>query len=180
MILLLFESVDRKQQNRALAELDEFMSHIEDPATLRARIEMVIMRGRHSSGIRWRKRGQLGEMNGTPPPYYGDPTGEEAIWDELFDHTSKQIHSVVIMLRKINTIAAELKDLSNMDVEKRALRSIPDCLACGDPCVARVISGFDDKCYKAWQRAGRPDRAKFIRDMQTRRNVNQDDMDEID
>jgi hypothetical protein len=143
-------------------------------------IQAVIMRNRFSSGMRRRKRGELGELEGWGPPYYGDPVGEEAMFDEVADHTTKQINSIASMVRTINKICKDLLSQSQIDVRRRALHTIPDCLACGDPCVARVIAGFDDKCYKAWQRQGRPDRMKFIREVQAKRSVASTETDASD
>jgi len=154
--------MDRKQQNQALSDLDEFVVFVARIGERRNDLEQIILRGRFTSGMRRRRRGDFGEMEGTPAPYYADPTGEEAIFDELADYTSKQIHTAVVAIKKITSVCKDLLDLSKVDVRERAERTIPDCLACGDPCVNRVIAGFDDKCYKRWQRAGRPDRAEFI------------------
>jgi len=66
-------------------------------------------------------------------------------------------------------------DLSSTDVRERAKPSVPDCLACGDACVGRVLSGFDEKCYKKWVRAHRPDRVEFINKVKAERAAKSDD-----
>jgi len=43
----------------------------------------------------------------------------------------------------------------------RAVRGDIVCLACQHP-AGRVLAGFDEACYKAWTRAGRPDRGQWI------------------
>lgn len=43
----------------------------------------------------------------------------------------------------------------------RAVRGDIVCLACQHP-TARLLAGFDEACYKAWTRAGRPDRGQWV------------------
>ena len=42
--------------------------------------------------MRKRRPGELGKMAGRPPPYYGDPTGENAAWpDEIDDLIDRKV-----------------------------------------------------------------------------------------
>jgi hypothetical protein len=43
----------------------------------------------------------------------------------------------------------------------RAIRGDIVCLACQRP-AARLLSGFDEACYRSWARAGRPERPGWI------------------
>jgi hypothetical protein len=154
--------MNRRQQNAALRELDGLMLLLAELPKLRRDIETVILRNRFTSGQRKRKRGELGEMEGNGPPSHGDPTGETAVWEEVADETTTVINDLVDAITAITETTKALLDLVNVDTSKKVTRIVPDCLACGDACVGRVISGFDEKCYKAWLRQGRPDRQAFI------------------
>jgi len=131
----------------------------------------VILRNDFSSGQRLHRPGELGGMTGTPAPHYGDPTGEEACWEEMSDATGQAINRLCEKLNECLNAALSIHDLSNTDVRVRAKKTMPDCLACGDQCVDRVLSGFDEKCYKRWTRGGRGDRAAFIAKTQAARDV---------
>lgn len=151
--------MNRSQQNQALKDLEEMVSIIlefENDA------KHIIMRNRFSTGQRHHQRGELGEMEGTPGPHVGDPTGEEALWDERVDGIGNAISKMTTAMHEWLTMCRWMRDFAKVDVEARAKRTVPDCLACGDPCVGRVLSGFDEKCYRRWVRGGRPDRTTFI------------------
>ena len=151
----------RSEQNQALRDLDALVEMVSSD-DFRDTMRHVIMRGRFSSGQRLQQKGELGEMAGTPAPAVGDPTGEEACWGEVPDPTGKTIMKMADSLNKWLSMAKWIQNLSSTDVAERAEKSIPDCLACGDPCLSGVRSGFDDKCRKRWDRLGRPDRNQFI------------------
>ncbi len=158
----------RQQQNRALKDvqiLADLMPHLLKEAT------HVILRNDFASGQRAHKQGELGadpkkpwqeDMTGTPPPHHGDPTGEDACWEEMSDDTGRAISNLCEKLTECLNSALNIHGLSNTDVRIRAKRTMPDCLACGDQCIERVVSGFDLKCYNRYLRLGRPDRAGFI------------------
>lgn len=156
----------RQQQNRALRDVQiiaDLMPELLKEAT------HVILRNDFTSGERMHQRDELGasksthsDMTGTPQPHYGDPTGEEACWDEKPDRTGIAISELCERLTQCLNSALEIHKLSNTDVRIRAARTIPDCLACGDPCLDGVRSGFDNKCRMRWDRLGRPDRYEFI------------------
>ena len=160
--------MNRSEQNRALRELDALVNTVKefDPLAREA-----IMRGRFSSGQRRHFKGELGEMDGTPGPHYSDPTGDDAVWDEIRDTTGKIISDMATAIGQWRVMAQWIKNLSNTDVVARAERTIPDCMACGDPCLGRVQGGFDEKCYWRWKREGRPDRVKFIADVRKERDA---------
>ena len=156
----------RQEQNKALRDVEALAGLM--PQLLKE-ARHVILRNDYTSGQRQHQSGELGatkpthvDMTGTPPPYSGDPTGEDACWEEMPDATGKAISRLCEMLGKCLDSALAIHDLSNTDVRVRATRTIPDCLACGDPCLDGVRSGFDDKCRKRWDRLGRPDRNQFI------------------
>ncbi len=162
----------RQEQNRALKNVQimaDMMPHLLKEAT------HVILRNDFTSGQRSHESGELGDMVGTPGPHYGDPTGEEACWGELPDATGRAISNLCEKLTECLNSTLNIHDLSNTDVRVRAKRTMPDCLACGDPCVGRVLSGFDEKCYKRWTRGGRSDRMKFIAQIRAEREQSTDD-----
>ena len=158
----------RQEQNRALRDvqtLADIMPQLLKEAT------HVILRNDFTSGQRTHKQGELGsdpkkpwqeDMTGSPPPHHGDPTGEDACWSEMPDRTGAAISNLCTKLNECLNSALEIHGLSNTDVRVRAKRTMPDCLACGDQCIERVISGFDNKCYQRFLRAGRPERSLFI------------------
>ena len=130
-------------------------------------VRPVLVRNRYSSGQRVHHRGELAEMEGTPPPHYSDPTGDAAVWnEELPDGIGKTLRGLARVLAGSAELTRWLIDLASTDVVKRAERSIPRCLACNDECYGRVYAGLDPKCYSRWIRAGRPDRMKFIAEIQ--------------
>jgi hypothetical protein len=151
--------VNRSQQNKAIKDLQELVATIQD---FEEDASHVILRDHFTSGQRLHLKGELGEMEGTPPPYTSDPTGEEACWSERSEDIGKTITKMATSINQWLTMAKWIRDLSAVDVVARAQRTVPDCLACGDPCLTRVVSGFDDKCYQRFVRAGRPDRTVFI------------------
>ena len=158
----------RQEQNQAARDIQTLSDIMPD---LLEQALHVIKRNDFTSGERVHRKDELwgpiagtegNDMTGTSEPYYGDPTGEEACWDERDDRTGIIISAMCTALSQWLTMAQSIHDLSNTDVRVRAAKSMPDCLACGDPCLGRVLSGFDEKCYKRFVRAGRPDRNVFI------------------
>lgn len=167
--------MDRAEQNQALRDLDSLVADIVKFDTDARR---VLLRGRFSSGQKLRKRGELAEMEGTPEAHHHDPTGDDAVWAEKADRIGKTIESMASSLSKWHVMSQWILDLSSTDVAERAKRTVPDCLACGDACVGRVLSGFDEKCYKRWTRAGRPDRVAFIYETKSRQRQDVEAEDE--
>ena len=150
----------RVDQNRALKDLEDLTAGL---ATFYQGAKQLLLRGRYSSGRRKHTPGELAEMEGTPSTHYADTTGESAIWDEdITDGIARTIADLAQTIRSANSIKEWLLALSSTDVVERAKRTIPDCMACEDACVGRVLAGFDEKCYKRWVRTGRPDRNVFI------------------
>ena len=167
--------MNRSEQNEALGHLDELVNLASHLGRFQSDIQALILRNTFSSGQRKRKRGELGEMEGSPAPFHGDPTGETAVWDELSDKTTRDITNMAMLIRKFNVLAKDVLSRSVVDVEERAVRTIPDCLACGDPCVGRVLGGFDEKCWRRWDRSGRPDRLAFINETKLKRGMSTDE-----
>ena len=158
--------MNRSEQNQAIKDLQALRDLFADDEFYNAARE-VILRGRFTSGQRRHFKGELGDREGTPGPHYSDPTGDDACWpDEIPDTTGKIISAMATSLSKWRTMTGWILNLSSTDVKARAKRTMPDCLACDDQCIDRVLSGFDEKCYKRWVRAGRPDRVAFIRMVQ--------------
>ena len=153
--------MNRSEQNQALKDWDFFLSTARE---LDPMMRELLLRNRFSTGQRRRFRGELGEMDGEPEPHYSDPTGDEAVWSEKRDRIGDIITYLAKDLGRCHTTAEWLIEIGNESVVQRAERSVPDCLACGEPSPGRIVGGFDDKCYKRWQRAGRPDRLAFIRE----------------
>ena len=161
--------MERSEQNQALRDLDELVDLLTKLSEFHGNIRTVVMRSRFGSGERHHRAGELAaklstheDMTGTPGPAQSDTTGEDACWDERRDKTSNSIAKLKDTLLNAKATAEIILDLSNIDVERRAKRTVPDCLACGDPCHGGVRNGFDDKCRKRWDRMGRPDRGTFV------------------
>lgn len=90
-----------------------------------------------------------------------DPVGRAL--EELFASMAEAHGALVGVDKRRQVIKA------SMDDERGRRSSLQgECLCCGEPVSGavndRLRSGFDDKCRKAWERAGHPDRAAFIRD----------------
>ena len=167
----------RPEDNQALRDLDELVSIV---LQLDVLARPILVRNRFTPGRRYHEKGELAEMEGTPPPHYADPTGDNAVWPEDFtDSIGKTLRGLARVIGGAGALTKWLVDLSSTDVTKRVERTIPNCLACGDPCLGRVLSAFDEKCYKRWIRGGRIDRAKFIAQIQAERvdlaNADDDD-----
>jgi len=62
---------------------------------------------------------------------------------------------------RLPTDGRTMAELVAMREHSRAVRGEIVCLACQRP-AARLLAGFDEACYKAWTRAGRPDRGQWI------------------
>lgn len=152
--------MNRPLQNRALKDLQELCADLID---MEKDLRVVLVRGRFEPAPRQPPWKADDRMKGTPPPYTSDPTGEEAICGaQAVDEISKTVIALADDLSRCRTTAKRLRDLASIDVAARAERTMPDCLACGDQCVERVYSGFDQKCFKRWTGMRRPDRMKFI------------------
>ena len=157
------------EQNQALEDLDEMVLLVGNLSKFHSDLQQLILRNRFSSGQRRKRRGELGEMEGSSGTSYSDPTGETAVWEETQDATTKAITNMAAMIRKFNALADQVLTVCEADFDKKPKRIIPDCLACGDQVTGRVIAGFDEKCYKRWSRSGRPDRSRFIAETQADR-----------
>lgn len=151
--------MDRDAQNKALADLDDLSAKMPIFFELARK---QILRDRYSSGQRKAIKGELGIMDGTPAPYYGDPTGETAVWDEVNDKTDKAIRSAHQLILKLINMFERIQQSSIVTQETNKTSFKTSCLACGDPIDGRILSGFDERCYKKWIRLGRPDRQIFI------------------
>lgn len=150
--------MERAQQQQAmkdLAALVDLFANREDD------IRALLLRDRFSTGQRLHKRGELGEMTGTPTPHTQDPTGETATWDEVPDAAGKMISAMARSMRQWMRIVDWFLSLDGTDVVVRAQRTVPDCLACGQPVEGKVISGYDRSCYDRWVYLERPDRHAF-------------------
>ena len=152
----------RPRQNKALKDLQELVSIIRDD-DFEAIVAQIIMRDTFVEKRRAAKWADGDPEKGTPPPHVGDPTGEEAVSDkEQQDALAKSVRKLASDLTNWLAWAKNIRDRGDFDPMKRAERTVPDCLACGDPIPGRVRSGFDGKCFKRWNDAHRPDRYKFI------------------
>lgn len=165
--------MNRAEQGEALKDLDELIATIADPG-FADDVRHVIMRARFTTGQRQHKSGELAEMEGSPGPYSSDPTGEDACWSEMADATGKTVSAMCQSLSKWLEMAKWIRNLSSTDVVERAKKTVPDCLACGEPVQGRVHSGFDRSCYDRWDRSGRPDRLRFINQVKNERVVKED------
>lgn len=153
--------MDKRKQNKALRQFEQLLK---DLAALEPLIVPVLLRSSQDSGVRKFKvvRGKDAEV-GTPPPSYADPTGESGIREGFIDAVEAKVCAIAKYIELSLNLARNVLTVTPPDVAERAKREIPDCLACGDPVSGRLKSGYDEKCYKAWQRAGYPDRPTFER-----------------
>ena len=150
----------RRDQNQGRRDYDEFRQAIEmlDPI-----ITTVLLRGTHDSGIR-RALPDVEPGDSETPPW-NDETGETAIRQPQGDTVEKRIEALVALVHNALNIAKGIIEITSEDdliTGNVAVKSVPDCPACGDPCYGGVRNGFDDKCRKRWDRMGRPDRGEFI------------------
>lgn len=142
----------RQEQNRALKALDEAAALIE---SIRLDFRDAVLRGRFSSGIKKHEPGELGEMEGTPPPVYrgegGQPdtdrTGEAAVWGEVDD----RVGGVIIDMTR-NCLV--LRNQARWVRDQGPARLLPACKECGDPVDGRVVAGCHRRCYDrlAWEK----------------------------
>ena len=150
----------RRDQNQAAREWSELKTAFEmlDPI-----VTTVLLRGTHDSGIRRALPNAEPGDSETPP--WNDETGETAIRQPQGDAVEKSIVALAAAVHRALNIAKAIIEITPEDglaVVDRSVKSVPDCLACGDPCYEGVRHGFDDKCRKRWNRAGKPDRGEFI------------------
>lgn len=158
--------MDRADNNRSLKDWDALVA---DVAAVDPFVRSILTRTRFGSGQKVHRRGELAEMDGTPGPSYNDPTGEDAVWNqEIEDTTRKAIAGVAKTLHNARVMLEWVQDLSSTDVKKRAKLTVPNCLACDEPCHGRVRAGFDTKCFDEWVALGRPDRLQFINTVKQR------------
>ncbi len=153
----------RSEQNQALSDLDALIEMVSSD-DFRDTMRTVIMRGRYSSGQRIHHKGELGDMDGTPPPAVGDPTGEDACWEESPDPTGKTIMKMADSLSKWLTMAKWIQNLASTDVVERAEKTVPICEACGDPILGKIRKGLDVKCAVRYSRYAKtqPDPSKVM------------------
>ena len=157
----------RRDDNRAIKDYDELVTMLVDG---RDEVCRILVRNRFTSGQKMHSKGEFGEMEGEVDPHVSDPTCLAALWDERVDLVSEKIVDAARKVHDTRSIVKWIRELSNLDATKMDGQPVPDCPACGDPCTGRVLNGvFDEKCYKRWERAGRPDRDEFIDRIQTKR-----------
>lgn len=150
----------RRDQNQAAREWSELKTAL---GMLDPIVTTVLLRGTHDAGIRRSIPSSDDDPERkTPPPTWADPTGEAAIREEFGDDVEKSIVALAAAVHRALNIAKVITSITPADVVERASRTVPDCMACGDPCYGGVRNGFDEKCRKRWDRAGRPDRGEFM------------------
>lgn len=147
----------RQEQNQAIRDIQTLYEIMPDILT---KAVQVIKRNDFTTGSRHHEKNELApdptkpwqeDMTGQSPPTWGDPTGEEACWEESeADRTGKIISAMCVAMGQWLTMAESLQDQTNIDVTVRAKRTMPDCLACGQPILGRVISRYDRSCYDRW------------------------------
>ena len=158
----------RYQNNQAIKDLDELVATLNEFDQM---VRPVLVRNRFTTGQRTYRSEDLKKdgVKGESEPSYGDPTGEDAVFDERFDGIENTLSDLATSVANAKSIAKWILDLSSTDVKERAQKTVPDCMACGEPCLGRVLAGFDEACWKQWTRGGRPDRASFIRGVRERK-----------
>lgn len=149
----------RSEYNEVIRDLDEILASLPD---LGPWLRQVLTRDRFSPGQRRHYRGELGEMEGTPPPHYGDQTGDDAVWsEEVVDAVTKYVRRMASAVRSIQNDKNDLERMQTTNPEHKGWDR-PNCLACGLECKGRVSAGFCRSCYRRWNLEGRPDRVRFM------------------
>ena len=136
-------------------------------------ITTVLLRGTHDSGVR-RSLPDVDAGDSETPPW-NDETGETAIRKPIGDAVEKSITALATAVHRALNIAKAIiaiKAEDDLITTNVAVKEVPACLACGDLCYGGVRHGFDDKCRKRWDRAGRPDRGEFTALVQRERAMN--------
>lgn len=132
-----------RDQNKALSEWKELVSLIVR-MYFDGDVADAICRNRYSPGVKKRRRlGELGEMEGTPPPVYADPTGENAAWpDEIDDVIDRKVRAMVQTIGHVRNTARWMREQSarrTAEVESEEyLKST--CQACRTGGHPRIIS----------------------------------------
>lgn len=159
-----------RDQNNALRDLNELLNLV---VGMYSDVAEAICRNRYSPGVKKKpKPGELGEMEGTPPPAYGrrsqfgDPIGEDACWpDEIDDLIDRRVKAMVQKVRHVANTARWMKDQSarrTIEVEmEEYLQKM--CQACRTAGHSRLILGYCRPCYDRWVYLGRPNRITFER-----------------
>jgi len=162
---------------RALSDLNELLNLV---VGMYEDVKDAICRNRYSPGVKKpRKPGELGEMEGTPPPVYGkssrgkDLTGEDACWpDEVDDLIDRKVTAMVRTIGHVRNTARWMKEQSarrTAEVEKEEhLKTV--CQACRTGGHPRLIRGYCRSCYDRWVYLGRPNRITF--EVQRRAELN--------
>ncbi len=148
-----------QEQNRALKALDEAAALID---SMRLDFRDAILRGSYSSGIKKHEPGELGEMEGTPPPVYrgemGQPdtdrTGEAAVFGEVDDRVGGVIIDIADTALRLSNTALVLRNMARWVRDQGPARLFPVCKECGRPIEGRVVAGCHRSCYdrRAWQK----------------------------
>ena len=155
----------RHEQNKALTEFITLELKIKE---LKPLVPKVLARGLHSSG-RLQQTCEHGISLNRPCKNCGatrednrpnDPTGELAIHDEMSDSVATEILSLARHISFALNIANHVLSIVADEDEEKPEREVI-CRACQLPIVGRVISEYDEGCYKRWTRRGKPDRAAF-------------------
>lgn len=152
--------MNRRSQNQALRDFNELATSIE---TLRPFIMAVLVRASGDSDLRRSVNKKGDSEQGTPPPYYADPTGEIAMRRQFADAIELKVKAMAEHLHYALNLAKSVLDITPPDVAERAKREVPDCLACGHPAVGKIQSGYCSNCYQAWKDGGFRERKKFER-----------------
>jgi hypothetical protein len=150
-----------RDQNKALSELKELLNIV---VGMYDDVADAISRNRYSPGVKKRTPGELGEMEGTPPPVLTDPTGENATWpDEIDDLIDRKVRAMVRTIGHVRNTARWMKVQSarrTVEVEKEEyLKTV--CQACRTGGHPRLIRLYCRSCYDRWVYLGRPNRVTF-------------------
>lgn len=155
--------MNRIQQNRALKDfaiLERLIGELHD------RVPATLIRGTFDSGQKRDKPGTTvaDVLKGTLE--YSDPTGEEAIRQEVADRVGNAIQMMARHVSDALNIAKWVLDGVPKTNEESIRREIPDCAACDLPVFGRVKAGYHPECYAKKQRLGISDRSEFRRVVQ--------------
>ncbi len=152
-----------RDQNKALGDLNELLNLV---VGMYEDVKDAICRNRFSPGIKKREAGELGEMEGTPPPpaYMRDPTGEDAAWsDEIDDLIDRKVRAMVRTIGHVRNTArwmAEQSARRTVEVDREEyLKTV--CQACRTGGHPRIILLYCRQCYDRWVYLNRPNRITF-------------------
>ena len=150
----------RREQNQALRDLATLDRSI---AILRETVPETLRRGTFDSGERRDPKGTTvrPELRGTLE--HSDPTGEEAIREEIADRVGLAIAAIAKHVTQAMNLSKWVLECVPTTTDEAVQREIPNCMGCDEPVFGRVKSGYCQECYDRRRYLKVADRAEFRR-----------------